>query len=546
MEDKSELFYRLIKIIAILLIASGVANLSRLIFWLSNSHTTLVTVIVFIPLYLITLKNKLPQSRSYFLISFIPLFLLGFWSYFIGEFGTFDWSSIVFHFSAGLGDSGTVNIYIQKALNAGLAVLCISIGMLIMKNYINWFARFDKILAVIILVANPAVVSAAINFISPENDKINDLLFNNYSSPKVVAVKNNNPKNFIHIFLESTEATYKNESVFGNIMQPLRFYEKQGFSAEQLLQVKDTGWSAAGITASYCGVPLSPLGLATGNHFGTVKSFMPQAKCLGDILTKDGYNLSYISGADIESAAFDKILGEHGFNDLIDFKELLKRYPDDAKSIIKDGRTSFGSNDDIAFTAAYEILEKNKALDQPFGITIMTNGGHAPLGNFSASCNNKQQIDASATSSLKAIHCTNLLTQDFIETATANGLLENTVIIVQSDHYAMRNEVFSKIINQDRSNLFFIYGSDINQNINSKPATMFDVYPTILEAIGYSLKNNQAGLGISLLSGKPTMLEDHGLESLNKMIKNDGKLRYTLWADETNNLAKYIVTNDKN
>ena len=540
MADKSELFYRLIKILAILLIAVGVANLSRLIFWLSNSHMMFVAIGTFIPLYIITLKNELPASKSYFLISFVPLFLLGFWSYFIGEFGIFDWSSIVFHFSAGFGDSGAVDSYMAKAINACMAVFMISIGMLIMKNLINWFAKIEKILAIIILVANPAVVSAAMNLVSADNNKSNNLLFNNYSPPEITGIKTQKLKNFIHIFLESTEATYKNEAVFGSIMQPLAPYEKQGLSAEQILQATDTGWSAAGLTASYCGVPLSPMGLATGNHFGIVKSFMPQANCLGDILTKEGYNLTYIAGEDIKNAAFDNILGEHGFDNFMDFKELLKLYPKKAKSIIRDGRTSFGANDNITFKAAYKTLEDNKAKNQPFGITIMTNGGHAPAGNFSQPCKNKNEINPSATSSLKAIHCTNLLAQDFIKNAEMNGLLEDTIVIVQSDHYTMRNEVFSEILDLDRSNLFFVFGSDIDQKINAKPASMFDVYPTILEAIGYSLKDNQAGLGISLFSDKPTLLEKQGLENLNNMIRNDGKLRYTLWADKSNNLTDYI------
>ena len=545
MAQQSELFYRLIKILAILLIATGVANLARLIFWLENDITIFVGIGTFIPLFLVSLRNALPNSKSYFLVSLVPLLLLGFWSYFIGEFGTFDWSSIVFHFSAGLGDSGTVDGYIVKAINAGMAVFFIAIGMLIMKNYINWFGKLDKILAAIILIINPAVVNAAINLVSSEENQSSDQLFKLYSKPEITGVTGNGkPKNFIHIVLESTETTYKNEDVFGQIMRPIRPYEEQGLSAEALLQVRDTGWSASGYTAAYCGVPLSPLGLARGNYFGTITSFMPQASCLGDVLKDRGYNLSYVTGADIEFASFDKILGHHGFDNLVDFNRLLEIYPDNAKAIIKDGRTSFGSNDDITFKGAYKVLRESKAKNAPFGITIMTNGGHAPGGNFSPTCNGKPEIDPDASSSLKAIHCSNLLASDFIENAKKEGLLENTIVIMQSDHYAMKNEVFSQLFGMKRSNLFVISGSGLEHKIHSKPSSMLDVYPTILEAIGFELKGNKAGLGISLLSDKPTLLEEKGMKALNTMIRNDYKLRYTLWADKNNSLEKYISSLD--
>lgn len=537
----------IIKVLAIFLVSIGVANLARLIFWLPTDTTRHLLIGIFILLicvFIIGTKSERPKTRSYFLFSFIPLLLLGFWSYFIGEFGSFDWSSIVFHFSAGLGDSGTVDFYYQKAMNAFKAILFISFGMLVMKNYISWFSKFDRVLAVLVLFINPALVSAATSLVSMNSVEFDNKLTEHYSVPKVVNLHTEKPKNFIHIYLESTESTYKNEQVFGPIMRPLIAYENKGFSASQIKQVQDTGWSAAGITASYCGVPLSPMGLATRSNFGAISSFMPNATCLGDVLKSKGYSLTYLSGADIESAAFDKILGEHGFENLIDFPKLLERYPNEAKSIIKDGRTSFGSNDDITFKAAYEILQEKTKKGIPYGITIMTNGGHAPYGNFSTACKNNRDIDPKAKKSLRAIHCTNLLTQSFIENAKRDGLLENTIVIVQSDHYSMRNEVFKDLLSQERSNLFFVYGEGIEQKTNSNLASMFDVYPTILEVLGFSLEDNKAGLGVSLLSDKPNLVQQNGLSNFDAMISNDYKLRYTLWASENNNLQDYVSSLD--
>ncbi len=529
---------KLLKAIACVLVAIGIANFARLIFWLSDGGAFLVTVVSFLLVFSLALAARKPVQRSYLLYSMLPLLLLGFWSYFLGEFGAFDWSSIIYHATADLGDSGQVDVYMYKAYFALFAVICMSAGLLILKNLVSWVSNFDKLLAVLVLVLNPAVSSAAVLAFYSSTDVKDERLAELYEVPRPVRKPASAQPNFIHIFLESTERAYLNEPVFGPIMQPLAFAAHQGFSATNLLQVKDTGWSAAGSTSAYCGVPLSSIGLGMGNHFTVFEKFMPSAKCLGDILKQDGYDLTLISGADKESAAFDKIFGQHGFDSFMDFNAHLALYPEDAKSILKDGRTTFGSHDDIVFRTAFETLEAKKVEPNPFGMTIMTMGGHAPHGNLSPSCKNRPEMKLAKTSSLKAIYCTNLLVQEFLIKAQNQGLLENTIVVLQSDHLAMKNEVFHDIVKSERRNLFYMFGPGIKPHQRDRVSTTMDIFPTLLEALGYDLPNGKAGLGTSMFSDNPSIAQKLGVETIDDMISRDSKLRFELWHPDSEWVAQ--------
>lgn len=58
---------------------------------------------------------------------------------------------------------------------------------------------------------------------------------------------------------------------------------------------------------------------------------------------------------------------------------------------------------------------------------------------------------------------------------------------------------------------------------------MVDVFPTLLEAIGYSPSRSRAGLGVSLLSNRDTLVERHGIEGINARLRAETALQQRLW-----------------
>ncbi len=58
---------------------------------------------------------------------------------------------------------------------------------------------------------------------------------------------------------------------------------------------------------------------------------------------------------------------------------------------------------------------------------------------------------------------------------------------------------------------------------------MLDVYPTILEVMGYQIADGQANLGISLLSDTTTLVEKIGPKTLSSALKQNQPLQQFLW-----------------
>lgn len=130
---------------------------------------------------------------------------------------------------------------------------------------------------------------------------------------------------------------------------------------------------------------------------------------------------------------------------------------------------------------------------------------------------------------MRAFACTNTLTAEFIDHLDKRGLLNNAVLVVQSDHLAMRKEFYSELERQDRRNTLIIIKEGLSGEVNRTAASMVDVFPTILDAMNYRLPDNRAGLGTSLFSSEPTIVEQFGLAAFDHSILADTALRDRLW-----------------
>jgi hypothetical protein len=85
-----------------------------------------------------------------------------------------------------------------------------------------------------------------------------------------------------------------------------------------------------------------------------------------------------------------------------------------------------------------------------------------------------------------------------------------------SDHLAANHRVLFghnliksvSVDKKDRRNLFFIHGMP-PQKV-SRAGSTIDIYPTVLEALGYEIRERKANLVVSLLSDKNTLVESYG------------------------------------
>ncbi len=128
-------------------------------------------------------------------------------------------------------------------------------------------------------------------------------------------------KNLILIYLESVEAdAAKYAAKNANIMPELTkiAHENISFSNSEELggqdQVYGTGWALASLCCTTLGIPLTlPIG---GNSYQYTKHFFNGAYGLGDLLRDNGYNLSFLMGADSEFGGLRSLLATHGISNI--------------------------------------------------------------------------------------------------------------------------------------------------------------------------------------------------------------------------------------
>ena len=83
-----------------------------------------------------------------------------------------------------------------------------------------------------------------------------------------------------------------------------------------------------------------------------VDKFIPLAKCMGDILNEENYNLHYIGGSDLDFAGKGNFYRTHGFNSVEGWYELEDKLNN------KNYRSPWGVYDDELFELIYERIQK--------------------------------------------------------------------------------------------------------------------------------------------------------------------------------------------
>ena len=129
-------------------------------------------------------------------------------------------------------------------------------------------------------------------------------------------------------------------------------------------------FSAGGLVASQCGIPLLPRGSMSlhGRHAGSMlaeafetEGFLPNITCLGDILTEDVYTGSYLNGSELTVLAIDQFTQSHGYSRLTGLETL-------ADDISKLFENTWGLNDGTLFGLARDELGR---LADPVMLGIM-------------------------------------------------------------------------------------------------------------------------------------------------------------------------------
>jgi len=337
------------------------------------------------------------------------------------------------------------------------------------------------------LLFNPAI-SNIYTLLSPKPEAAD---FDNFYKEPHITKEANDSKNLVLIYAEGLERTYFDETIFPGLIKGLRELESKSTYFTNIKQVRGTISTMGGMVASQCGIPLlSPVyGPDLNNSMGSMDMYLPSAVSLGDLLHDKGYYLIYYGGAKLSFAGKGKFYSTHKFDDVCGKTKLLP------KLINKSYKTGWGLYDDSLFDLAYQRFMELSTLYNKFGLFLLTLDTHFPDGYPSKSCQDIIYKDGS-NAMLNAVACSDYLIREFVNKIMQSPYGAKTVVVIVSDHLAMKNTA-SKLLNKrERTNLFMIIESSVKEATKiQKLGSTLDIGTTILPFIGYK---GSIGLGRNL------------------------------------------------
>ena len=334
-----------------------------------------------------------------------------------------------------------------------------------------------------------------------------ELYRNHYISPDSAKVSSNNPKNLIVILLESMETN------FAQYTPEIISLEKEHTNfAPGGESVSGTSWTIAGITGKLCGIPLNmPMGI--GEYLGKLPTYLPGAKCLMNVLADKNYNQVYMQGSSgdfTQKRTFWTVHGNVAVHDIEYFKQ--------AGKIPNDYHVFWGFEDRKLYQFAKEELDSLYKLNNPFALYMLTIDTHQPEGYVDSAC--AKEFEKVEGKLPKAIRCSSKQLYDFISWAKTQPWYENTVISVMGDHTM---PMLSPKVGIPKSDSLywtnFIINSGVQKPMKPRQYSSLDMFPTLLEAMGFELESRGIALGRSLFSDSLTMLELYGRHVLDSLLR---------------------------
>jgi phosphoglycerol transferase len=463
-------------------------------------------------------RNPRPPTRVW-PWSLLPIALWGVYLYLAEGFGEVDVGALFFHLQAGMEGHGGVS--------RELAAVAYTLSMLLLLAAFTWLVRLDHrwrladpLLALVLLASNPLLLGIGQRSASIVTDD-GAWLERRFVDPRIVEAPEN-PPNLLLLYLESIERTYADERRFGDAYAHLEALGRRGRVFEGVRQIENTGWTMAGMIASQCGAPLMPAGLLHDSQFEPLGTVVPGVACLGDLLDEQDYRLSYMGGASTRFAGKGVFYEDHGFDRVLGREELEPRLED------PDYVNDWGLYDDSLYDMTLEEIRRLDETGDPWGLVSLSITGHAPNGYPARRCE-RRQGDFDGTDILYSVECSAWLVRDLIERLDEEGLLDNTLVAIASDHLTMRVSAWEDLLRGDRENTFILIGDSVPPGRVRRDSSTLDVFPTLLEAMGFRIVEHQAGLGVSLLSPYPTLLERHDMQRINTRMREETALQEHLW-----------------
>jgi phosphoglycerol transferase len=486
--------------------------------------------------------NRIPK---YIIITLWVFLLLVYASLaFTKTYGIVPIEQLIFHLAlprTGANFSMVKRLFVNPFINA-LLVLIFFLYILSGKIYINKravsipFSKYRKTCTLVAAILPAAGIMYAVfatglpQYLLGTPETPSTFYEEHYISPDDAAITfPERKRNLIVIVIESLETgflTVENGGVFAEDVMPeitelaknhVNFSGNDGIGGA--VQLFGTGWTVAGITSYYSGVPLA-LSLPGGNYGVIADEFLPGISSIGDILHNAGYNSYFFLGSDIAFGGRDKYFKTHKDTVIFDYN-----YFRDNNYISKNYNVWWGMEDRKLYRFAKDMIP-DIVKEEPFFITLLTADTH-PSGGYL----DKEAEEVFDSRYKNVLRDTSKQLSAFVEWLQEQNFYENTTVVILGDHLYMDSSVFPGDSAHDRYPLNIFINSPLNPNAaKGRSFSHFDMFPLLVESIGGTYTGEGLSLGRSPhAAGGETLVEKYGSTVLNEQLRRKSELYNALW-----------------
>lgn len=264
-----------------------------------------------------------------------------------------------------------------------------------------------------------------------------------------------------------------------------------------------------------------------GVNPSNLNRFFPNLVTLTDILQANGYRQRFIFGSDKGFASRGEFLESHGDVEVHD----LNWYKNQ-NMLPMLYHEFWGFEDKKLYEYAKVELQQLAASEQPFFLGMLTVDTHTPEGYMCSEC-----IREYGDSQIKnVIKCADRQAADFVSWLEGQPFFDNTTVVILGDHLFMEtasSNLFGKAaigghatgggadadLNESRRWLnIFINSMKEPAHQYNRQFSSFDMFPSILEAMGVEVPAGKLGFGRSLFNEEPTLIEQYGADVVNRRV----------------------------
>jgi len=472
---------------------------------------------------------------------YLAAYFLAFTSYWMNHyFGRPDLDQILYHLNVGAeGLAGTDPVLIRRFIRycvvAPLLLLWATIWFERSGHGLRWTqrARLHGSMPAVLLGAAALHWMVQVDTVSHVLARFGpDYFAANYIPPERITIRPVKPKNLVLIYVESLEADYRRADLIGsNLLAPLDAIDGVRFG--QFRQTPGTGWTIAALVATQCALPLKRVTLYDENTQGeAIRTFLPNATCLGDILAGKGYRNIFMGGASATFAGKGKFLSSHGYQEVYGKEDWLRA------GAGEDQLNGWGLYDGRLIDRAKLKVSELQASGQPFNLTLLTVNTHEPRGHLSRRC---------AARGFKGfegvVGCVSGHLAEFVAFMEQNGYMDNTNVIILGDHLARKNPLSKRLASVPERTIFNLMLSRQPQAKAREEIIHFDLLPTILAFSGFDVAGGRLGLGYNAFD-RDARPQTERFAQMQESLMNRSHTYLALWAPSTERVPATVAASD--